>query len=151
MYLPAIPLPATYSSSYSPAVALHQGKLHMVFADRGNDLYHAVFTPSPTGGSWQVTPMTGQSTSATPALVDYGGVLNCAYRATNSCSAVFIKRMPRPGRTTTKKCLDPLEARAVRRLPVEALERVAWVVFAQAESAAACEDHANGRAQSASP
>jgi hypothetical protein len=78
------PYPLTVSSPYAPALALHGGKLHMVYADGGGQLHHGVFTSAGVQGSWAFSSIAGKSTPLAPALVDYRGILTCAYRPTNT-------------------------------------------------------------------
>ena len=82
----------TVGTGISPALALHAGKLHMVYADSNHALHHGVYTPGgPNGtGRWTYTPMTGQSTATVPSLVEYLGKLTCIYRGNTSPYNIYI-------------------------------------------------------------
>lgn len=78
------------STPFTPALAMHGGNLHMVYADSNHALHHGVFTPSENGGSWTFTAMAGQSTPYPPSLVEYLGKLTCVYRGSTSPYNIYI-------------------------------------------------------------
>ena len=69
------------SSPFAPGLAMYQGKLHMVYADQSQNLWHGVYTPSATGGAWNIVRLGAQTSSAAPALIEYQGKLTCFYRS----------------------------------------------------------------------
>lgn len=91
MWFNAQSLSPSISSLCPPALAMHGGKLHMVYVNTADfRLYHAVFTPSDTGGTWASSLMPGQWSGVTPALIEFRGQLTCVYRAYDTSYHLFI-------------------------------------------------------------
>lgn len=90
MWFNAQSIVPTSTSPYGVALAVHAGKLHMVYADNSHAMHHGVYTMTDTGGSWNITTILGQTTQSTPALIDYHGVLTCVYKGNASTANLFI-------------------------------------------------------------